>query len=271
MEPMHAKLASLALTASVGAGIAGLVTDLAGVRSLFVTVLVLIFIAVAPTTAIAGLLRGFDLFARLVLTCVTSIVVITLIAMIMLAMGVWSPKAGLVAIALVSGACLLAQHAGPTMNKIAERAEPLRQAMIDYCVAFGGDRTATWAQTRTAVEPGTAGDTAVEPGTAAETAVEPGTAGDTAVEPGTAAETAVEPGTAGDTAVEPGTAAETAVEPGNTAGQHSHVTVTAEPGTKAADRKLAASNGAAEEMTGDPEAVAADSVAGKPSRFRDTA
>jgi hypothetical protein len=72
MKPMHAKLASLAMCALVGAGIARVVADPAGVRSLLVTVLVLAFIAIAPTTAIGGLLRGFDLFARLVITCVTS-------------------------------------------------------------------------------------------------------------------------------------------------------------------------------------------------------
>ena len=38
--------------------------------------------------------------------------------MIMLAIGIWSPKAGLVAIALVSGARLLAQHANPIIYKI---------------------------------------------------------------------------------------------------------------------------------------------------------
>jgi hypothetical protein len=64
MKPMHAKLASLAMCAIVGAAIAGVVADLVGVRSLPVTVLVLVFIAVAPTTALAGLLHREDFYYR---------------------------------------------------------------------------------------------------------------------------------------------------------------------------------------------------------------
>lgn len=125
----------------MGAGLAGVVADLAGARSLLVTVLVLVFIAVAPAAAIAGLLRGFDLFARLVLACVTAVAVITLIAMVMLTTGTWSPRAGLVAIALLSGVCVLARHAGRIRARIAERALLVRKALADYWVTPDRERT----------------------------------------------------------------------------------------------------------------------------------
>jgi len=303
MKPIYARLVGLATFAALGAGIAGFLVDLAGVRSGLVTVLVLIFIAVTPTTAIAGLLRGFDLFARLILTCVTTIAVLTLIAMIMLAIGVWSPKGGLVAIALVSGACLLAQHASPIMSKIAERAEPLRQAMIDYCVKVGGERTAAWATTRTAAKPEMAAaaapdpddaddadDEATETGEAAETAATPDAAAD---EPAEDPETAQDPETNQDpepaeaagasvaaadpdqdtvAAATPDEAAGATAEPDQDASsQDGNVTVAAEHATEAINGKSVAPNGLAAEKSGEPDVVAADSAAGKPTRFRDTA
>ena len=94
----------------MAAGAVGVLLELSGVRSAVVSVLVLVFIIIAPTAAIAGLLRGFDVFARIILAAVTAAAGITLIAMIMLAIGAWSVKAGLVAIAVTSAACVLAQH-----------------------------------------------------------------------------------------------------------------------------------------------------------------
>jgi hypothetical protein len=295
MKPIYAKLVGLATFAALGAGIAGFLVDLAGVRSGLATVLVLIFIAVAPTTAIAGLLHGFDLFARLILTCVTTIAVLTLIAMIMLAIGVWSPKGGLVAIALVSGACLLAQHASPIMSKIAERAEPLRQAMIDYCVKVGGERTAAWATTRTAAKPEMAAADAPDPDDADDAeATETGEAAETAATPDTAAdEPAEDPETNQDpepaeaagasvaaadpdqdtvAAATPDEAAGATAEPDEDASsQDGNVTVAAEHATEAVHGKSVAPNGLAAEKSGEPDVVVADSAAGKPTRFRDTA
>jgi len=142
MTPKYARLASWPVRAAVVAGAAGVVADLAGARSLLVTVLVLVFIAVAPAAAIAGLLRGFDLFARLVIAYVTAIAVITFIAMIMLAAGIWSPRGGLVAVALVSGACLLPRRLGSVTAKLADRARIVRTTLVDYWVVPGAERTA---------------------------------------------------------------------------------------------------------------------------------
>jgi hypothetical protein len=142
MTPKYARLASWPVRAAVVAGAAGVVADLAGARSLLVTVLVLVFIAVAPAAAIAGLLRGFDLFARLVIAYVTAIAVITFIAMIMLAAGIWSPRGGLVAVALLSGACLLPRRLGSVTAKFADRARIVRTTLVDYWVVPGAERTA---------------------------------------------------------------------------------------------------------------------------------
>jgi hypothetical protein len=70
---------------------------------------VLLFLAVAPTAAIAGLLRGLDGFARLVIACTTNITLLALIAMTMLAEGAWSPQHGLLAVAAITAACFAAQ------------------------------------------------------------------------------------------------------------------------------------------------------------------
>jgi hypothetical protein len=152
MTPKYARLTSWSVRAAVAAGAAGVVADLAGARSVLVTVLVLVFFAVAPTAAIAGLLRGFDVFARLIIACVTAIAVITFIAMIMLAAGIWSPRGGLVAVALVSGACLLARRMGPLTTKIAERATRIAgrartvwMTLVDYWVVPGAEPTARQA------------------------------------------------------------------------------------------------------------------------------
>jgi hypothetical protein len=131
MTPKYAKLTRLLIRATVGAGLAGVVCELSGVTSPAVSVLVLIFIAVAPAAAIAGLLRGFDPFARIVLAAVTAIVAVALIAMVMLAAGLWSPKGGLVAIAVISAACLLAQRAAAIKATIVACGKSWRQALTD--------------------------------------------------------------------------------------------------------------------------------------------
>ena len=79
----------------------------------------------------------------------------------------------MVAIALVSGACLLAQHANPIISKIVPQAEPLRQAIVDYCVKVGGRLTAAWGTTRTPAEPDMVADPAATPDEATAEPAEP--------------------------------------------------------------------------------------------------
>jgi hypothetical protein len=231
MTPKYARLTSWSVRAAVAAGAAGVVADLAGARSLLVTVLVLVFFAVAPTAAIAGLLRGFDLFARLIIACVTAIAVITFIAMIMLAAGIWSPRGGLVAVALVSGACLLARRMGPITTKIAERAtgiaeraRTVRMTLVDYWVVASAEPAAGQA-----AEP-------APPTTEESSAAGPA--------PPTAEENSVADPVPSTTEVD------SPVE---------------------RDRAASAQNGFARDVAIVPRALGADAVAGKPSGVRDSA
>lgn len=127
MTLMSSKLTCLLVGAAVGAGTVGIALELAGITSPIRVVLVLVFIAVAPTAAIAGLLRGFDRFARLVIACVTATAVVTLIAMVMLTAGLWSPTGGLIAVAAFSAACWLAQRTPSLRAAVVARAKPLRK------------------------------------------------------------------------------------------------------------------------------------------------
>ncbi len=146
MTLMSRKLTGLLVSAAVGAGAVGTALELAGITSPIRVVLVLVFIAVAPTAAIAGLLRGFDRFARLVLACVTATAVVTLIAMVMLAAGLWSPTGGLIAIAAFSAACWLAKCTPSLRAAVAARAEPLRQALTRYRADGGAEILSRGAQ-----------------------------------------------------------------------------------------------------------------------------
>ena len=123
MTPTLTRLTSLL----VGAGAVGVLLELTGIHSPVRSVLVLVFIAVAPTAAFAGLLRGFDGFARIVIAFVTTIVVLSLIAIIMLAAGLWSPTAGLLVVVVISAGCLLAQLPG-NRARVSGWAQSLRHA-----------------------------------------------------------------------------------------------------------------------------------------------
>jgi hypothetical protein len=98
-----------ALALAVAAGAVGVGLDVAGVHSLARVVLVLLFLAVAPTTAIAGLLRTSDRFARLIIAVTANVCLIALIAIIMLAEGLWSPTGGLLAVTAITAILLVAQ------------------------------------------------------------------------------------------------------------------------------------------------------------------
>jgi hypothetical protein len=53
-----------------------------------------VFRRVAPTVAIAGLLRTMDVFARVIISCAAGIVLLGLVSMIMLANGVCRRSTG---------------------------------------------------------------------------------------------------------------------------------------------------------------------------------
>ena len=107
------RVVGAAVTGAAGLGLAA-----AGGRSAPRAVLVLLFLTVAPTAAVAGLLRGFDYFARLIIAFAATIAILALTAIIMLLAGVWSPVGGLLAVTGIAAACLalrlpLARRASP--------------------------------------------------------------------------------------------------------------------------------------------------------------
>jgi hypothetical protein len=106
---MTSKLTRLLVGAATGAGAVGVILALAGVHSPVRTALVFVFLAVAPTAAIAGLLHSFDPFARIILSVVTTVVIISIVAVILLSSGLWSPIGELIGVALITAGCLAIQ------------------------------------------------------------------------------------------------------------------------------------------------------------------
>lgn len=93
----------------VVAGLAGVVLALAGSGSPFRSPLVLLFLVTAPAMAVAGLLRGLDVVARVFVSCLAMIVINACVAETMLAAGAWSPKAGLVVVVVIAAALWVVQ------------------------------------------------------------------------------------------------------------------------------------------------------------------
>lgn len=122
----------------MGAGAVGVILALAGVQSPVRTALVILFLTVAPTAAIAGLLRGFDPFARIILAVVTTIAVLSIVAVVLLSAGLWSPMAELVGVVVITVGCLTAQV--PAVRaRVAGWAGPCWRALLRH---IPGVRTA---------------------------------------------------------------------------------------------------------------------------------
>ncbi len=83
-------------------GSAGALLALAGINSAARGPLVLLFLLAAPGLAVASLLRRLDPWARIVVAVTAAIAVNALVAETMLAAGMWSPSAGLLAITAIS-------------------------------------------------------------------------------------------------------------------------------------------------------------------------
>lgn len=109
LEPTRITVTNWALGAVFIAGSVGVGMALAGVHSAVRIVLILLFLAVAPTVAIARLLTSFDPFARLILACTTNLVLLSLIGLTMLAVGGWSPLGLVFATAAIVAACSVLQ------------------------------------------------------------------------------------------------------------------------------------------------------------------
>ena len=125
---MRTRLTRWALGITGVAGAAGVGLELAGAHSAARTALVLLFLATAPTAAIAGLLRTFNGLARLVIACTANVIVLTLTAVIMLTQGIWSPTGGLLAVVVGTAACATVQLP-PVRQYLTARAALWRTAM----------------------------------------------------------------------------------------------------------------------------------------------
>jgi len=127
--PMSSSLIRWTAGIAIVAGAVGVGLELANVHSVAGSVLVLLFFAVAPTAAFAGLLRTFDDgFARLIIAFTTNVVILALTAIVMLALGVWSPTGGLVAVVVITAVCLTAQ-VPPVRNGVVAEAAWWRSAL----------------------------------------------------------------------------------------------------------------------------------------------
>lgn len=131
MAGVTSKLTRFLVGVSMGAGAVGVILALAGVHSPVRTGLILVFLAIAPTGAIAGLLGSFDPFARLILAVVSTIVMLSIVAVILLSAGLWSPIGELLVVAAITVACLAAQR--PSVRaRVAVWARPGWQALLRH-------------------------------------------------------------------------------------------------------------------------------------------
>jgi hypothetical protein len=126
---MPARLTASLVGVLVAAGAAGAGLAIAGVTSPATAILVLVFLAVAPTAAIAGLLRLPEASARLIIAGTANVALLALTALLMLAWGLWSPRGGLVAVAAITALCFLAQWP-PVARRIEARAARWRGALV---------------------------------------------------------------------------------------------------------------------------------------------
>ena len=120
------RVARSALGMVIVAGGVGVVLRLVGVHSAATSALVLLFLAVAPTVAVYGLLHSFDSFARIILAGTVNVVFLTLLATVMLTEGIWSPVGGLWAVTGITLACLLAQW--PPVSRLVARVTATRRS-----------------------------------------------------------------------------------------------------------------------------------------------
>ncbi|HTZ10187.1 MAG TPA: AAA family ATPase [Acidimicrobiales bacterium] len=109
-----------ALAGAVGVGMA-----LAGVGAEARTVLVLLFLAVVPTAAIAGFLPGLGPLARVVVAATANVVLLALVSMAMLAEGVWSPSRALLLVGVVTADLFIVQF------------PPVKQHVLSWARSWG--------------------------------------------------------------------------------------------------------------------------------------
>jgi hypothetical protein len=128
MKPAQ-RLSVGAITAvAIVAGSVGAIMAIANIDSPVRAPLVLIFLLVAPAAAVAGLLYRFGRLARLIIAGTAAIVINFLVAEIMLAAGLWSPRGSVIVVTVITVVCALAQVAG-VRARLAHVMAPVRGAV----------------------------------------------------------------------------------------------------------------------------------------------
>jgi hypothetical protein len=123
------RLSVHAVTAiAIAAGSLGAIMAIANVSSPVRAPLLLIFLLVAPAAAIAGLLDRFDGLARLIIAGTAAIVINFLVAEIMLAAGLWSPRGSVIVVTVITVVSALAQSAR-VRARLAQVLVPVRSAV----------------------------------------------------------------------------------------------------------------------------------------------
>ncbi len=89
-------------TGSLAAGAVGAALAIAGFHTAVRPPLVLLFLALAPALAVRTWLAGLDAAARFVVTGTSAIVVNFAVAEMLIVSGVWSERAGVAAVAVLS-------------------------------------------------------------------------------------------------------------------------------------------------------------------------
>jgi hypothetical protein len=113
---------------AIAAGSVGAIMAIANISSPVRAPLLLIFLLVAPAAAIAGLLDRFDGLAQLIIAGTAAIVINFLVAEIMLAAGLWSPRGSVIVVTVITVVSALAQVAR-VRARLAQVLVPVRSAV----------------------------------------------------------------------------------------------------------------------------------------------
>ena len=139
MDSGHKALRLVVLASAAGA--VGVIAAFAGIDMPARAPAVLLFLIVGPAAAVASLLPGLDVLAKIVIGGTAAVVINAGIAAAMLVVGIWSPVAGLAAVALISAALAAAKlFAGP---QLAVASDHLASPQSDHLASPQSDRLAS--------------------------------------------------------------------------------------------------------------------------------
>lgn len=122
MKPARLLTARTIVTVAIAIGSVGAVLAVADIGSPVRAPLVIVFLAVVPAAAAAPFFSRFEALSRVVLAGTVAVVVNFLVAEVMLAAGLWSPRASVVVVAALSAALAGAQRAAVRV--------PLRRVLV---------------------------------------------------------------------------------------------------------------------------------------------